>query len=197
MIVSTGMATLGEVEEAVRTILKTGNNQLMLLHCTTSYPPEARYANLNIIKTLRLAFDLPVGYSDHVPGIFSSVLAASMGACAIEKHVTLDRDLRRPDYQVSLEPSELREMIRQIRLISVLRGESVKKVYPPEEKWHRNARKSLTAARDMKRGEILRKEDIKIMRPGNGIHPRYLDMLVGKKLRKDLTKNKVIPQDAV
>jgi len=197
MIVSTGMCTLGEVDEAVRTILKTGNDQLVLLHCTTSYPSETRYANLNIIKTLRLAFDVPVGYSDHIPGIFSSVLAASMGACVVEKHVTLDRNLKRQDYQVSLEPSELREMVEQIRLIPVLQGESVKKVYPQEEKWRRNARKSLVAARDMKSGEILRREDIKIIRPGSGIHPRYLNMVVGKTLKKDLSENEVIPEDAV
>lgn len=197
MIVSTGMSTLGEVEEAVRTILKTGNDQLILLHCTTSYPPETRYANLNIMKTLQLAFDVPVGYSDHIPGIFSPVLAASMGACVIEKHVTLDRNLKRQDYQVSLEPLELKEMVEQIRLIPVLQGESVKKVYPQEEKWRRNARKSLVAARDMKSGEILRREDIKIIRPGSGIHPRYLDIFAGKTLKKDLAENQVIPEDAV
>ena len=197
MIVSTGMATLGEVEAAVNTILKTGNDQLILLHCTTSYPPETRYANLNIMKMFRLAFDVPVGYSDHIPGIFSSVLAASMGACVVEKHVTLDRNLKRQDYQVSIEPSELKEMVEQIRLIPVLQGESVKKVYPQEEKWRRNARKSLVAARDMNSGEILRREDIKIIRPGSGIHPRYLDMFVGKTLKKDLSENQVIPEDAV
>lgn len=197
MIVSTGMSTLGEVEEAVRTILKTGNDQLILLHCTTSYPPETRYANLNIMKTLQLAFDVPVGYSDHIPGIFSPVLAASMGACAIEKHVTLDRNLKRQDYQVSLEPLELKEMVEQIRLIPVLRGKSIKKVYPQEEKWRRNARKSLVAACNMKSGEILKIEDIKIIRPGSGIHPRYLNMLVGKTLKKDLAENEVIPEDAV
>ena len=197
MIVSTGMATLGEVEEAVNTILKTGNDQLILLHCTTSYPPEARYANLNIIKTLNLAFDMPVGYSDHIPGIFSSVLATTMGACVIEKHVTLDRNLKRQDYQVSIEPSELKEMVDQIRLMPVLQGQSVKKVYPQEEKWRRNARKSLVAARNMKSGEILRREDIKIIRPGGGIHPRYLDMFAGKTLKKDLAENEVISKNAV
>lgn len=197
MIVSTGMATLGEVEEAVNTILKTGNDQLILLHCTTSYPPETRYANLNIMKTLQLAFDVPVGYSDHIPGIFSSVLAASMGAYVIEKHVTLDRNLKRQDYQVSIEPSELKEMVDQIRLIPVLQGQSVKKVFPQEEKWRRNARKSLVAERNMKSGEILRREDIKIIRPGSGIHPRYLDMFAGKTLKKDLAENEVISKDAV
>ncbi|MCD6225413.1 MAG: N-acetylneuraminate synthase family protein [Deltaproteobacteria bacterium] len=195
MVVSTGMATLGEVEEAVNIILKTGNDQLILLHCTTSYPPETRYANLNIMKTLQLAFDVAVGYSDHIPGIFSSVLAASMGAYVIEKHVTLDRNLKRQDYQVSIEPSELKKMVDQIQLIPVLQGLSVKKVYPQEEKWRQNARKSLVAARNMKSGEILRREDIKIIRPGSGIHPRYLDMFAGKILKRDLAENEVISKD--
>ncbi len=197
ILVSTGMATLGEVEQAVSTILGTGNNQLILLHCTTAYPPETRYANLNIIDTLKRAFNLPVGYSDHIPGIFSSLLGASMGACVIEKHVTLDRKLKRQDYQVSVEPSELKEMADQIRLIPVLQGQSVKKIYPQEEKWRRNARKSLVATRTMKRGEILGKEDIKIMRPGTGVHPRYLHMFIGKTLKKDLLENDIIANDAV
>ena len=197
MLVSTGMATIAEVEAAVETILGAGNDQLVLLHCTTAYPPEARYANLRIISTLNRAFDLPVGYSDHLPGVFSAVLAASMGACVIEKHVTLDRGLKRQDYQVSLEPAELAEMVTQIHRIPVLQGRPVKKVYPPEEKWRLNARKSLVAACDMKTGERLRREDIKIIRPGTGIHPRYLKMIVGKTLRRDLGENEIIPEDAV
>ena len=195
MIVSTGMATLSEVELAVNTILQTGNDQLILLHSTISYPPEPQFANLNIINTLRQAFDLPVGYSDHIFGVFSSVLAASMGACVIEKHVTLDRKLKRIDCQVSLEPHELKEMVEQIRLISVLQGSSVKKVYPPEEKWRKNARKSLVAARDMKKGEVLRSQDIVIKRPGNGIHPRHLNFLVSRSLKKDLKKNEAFSWD--
>lgn len=197
MIVSTGMATLAEVGEAVSTILETGNDQLVLLHCTVSYPPEPQFANLHIIKTLEQAFDVPVGYSDHVFGIFSSVLAASMGACVIEKHVTLDRKLKRADYQVSLEPSELKEMVAQIRLTPVLQGSSVKKVYPPEEKWRRNGRKSLVAARNMRKGELLQKDDLKIIRPGTGIHPRYMHMVVGKTLKKDVFENEIIPDDAL
>ena len=196
MIVSTGMATLSEVEDAVATILATGNDQLMLLHCTVSYPPDPQFANLNVINTLRNAFDLPVGYSDHIFGVFSSVLAASMGACIIEKHVTLDRRLKRADYQVALEPAELKEMVEQIRLIDVLQGSSVKKVYAPEEKWRTNARKSLVVNRDMKVGEVLKSEDIKIMRPGTGIHPRFLEFILGRPLKKDISRNHLIQEDA-
>lgn len=197
MIVSTGMATLAEVEDAVSTILSTGNDQLILLHCTVSYPPEPQFANLRIINTLERAFDVPVGYSDHVFGTYSSVLAASMGACVIEKHMTLDRRVQRPDYQVSLEPLELQEMIAQIRLTPVLKGSSVKKVYPPEEKWRQNGRKSLVAARNLQQGECLRKEDLKIIRPGTGIHPRYINMLIGRTLKLDVEENEILPENAV
>jgi sialic acid synthase SpsE len=197
MIVSTGMATLAEVEAAVNTILKAGNDQLVLLHCTVSYPPGPEFANLNIIKTLQQAFDLPVGYSDHIVGEFCSVLAASMGACVIEKHVTLDRSDKRPDYQVSLEPAELKRMIEQIRLTPVLRGSSVKKVYPPEEKWRRNGRKSLTAARNIKAGQVLQPEDVKIIRPGTGLGPDCLELIVGRKLREDINENQMITLEAL
>lgn len=196
MIVSTGMATLAEVEAAVQTILAAGNEQLILLHSTTSYPPEPKYANLNIIHTLQHAFDLPVGYSDHVFGTFSSVLAASMGACIVEKHFTLDRSKKKGDYQVSLEPHELKKMVEEIRMIDVLKGSSVKKVYEPEEKWRKNARKSLVAACDLNAGEVLKTEDIKIIRPGTGIHPRYRGFFIGRTLKKDITANELIPEDA-
>lgn len=197
MIVSTGMSTLAEIELAVKTILDTGNDQLILLHSTVSYPPDPEFANLNIIPMLQKAFGLPVGYSDHVFGIFSSVLAGVKGACLIEKHVTLDRSLKRADYQVSLEPDELREMISQLRLIKVLEGSSVKKVYPPEEKWRKNARKSLVAAKDLEVGKRLEIDDIKIMRPGTGIHPQFLPLFLGKMVKKALKKNELLPKDIV
>ena len=120
-----------------------------------------------------------------------------MGACVIEKHVTLDRNLKRADYQVSLEPDELKEMVEQIRLIEVLQGSSIKKVYPPEEKWRKNARKSIVATRDLKSGDIIGKKDVKIMRPGTGIHPQYLNFVVGKTIKKEIKCNEIIPEDAI
>jgi N-acetylneuraminate synthase/N,N'-diacetyllegionaminate synthase len=195
MIVSTGMCTLGEVEEAVETILKTGNEQLILLHCTVSYPPNIEDVNLNIIRTFQQAFNIPIGYSNHVADIFIPVLAVAMGASAIEVHLTSDRGLEKPDYQVSLEPVELKKMVQHIRLISVVQGSTVKKIAKTEEKWRVNGRKSLIAARNLKSGEILKREDIKIMRPGTGFHPRDIGFLIGRTLRKDIRINKVIPFD--
>jgi sialic acid synthase SpsE len=197
MIVSTGMCTLAEVEEAVHTILNTGNDQLALLHCTVSYPPDPEYVNLNVINTLQQAFDLPIGYSNHMKGIFPSYLAAAMGASIVEVHFTLDRTLKRPDYQVALEPAELKELVAQIRAIPVLEGSKVKQITETEKKWRRNARKSLIAKRDKKAGDILGPGDIKIMRPGTGAHPRYLQCYLGRELKKDLKENDIITFDAI
>lgn len=197
MIVSTGMSTLEEIEKAVDTILGTANDQLILLHCIVSYPVKAEYANLNIINTLKERFKVPIGYSDHVPGIFSSVLAVSMGACVIEKHVTLNRTLKRPDYQASLEPQELKELVRQIRLIPILKGSTIRKVYPTEEKWRRNLRKSLVAARQIEKGEVIKREDIKIIRPGTGLPPCFMESFLGKYAQRKIMKDENLSEDSV
>lgn len=197
MIISTGMSTLEEVKQAVNAILKEDNKQIIVLHCTTAYPPDPIYVNLNIIKTLQSSFEFPIGYSDHFPGIFSSVLAAGMSVCLVEKHVTLDRNLKRPDYQVSIEPEELKQMVEQIRMIPILLGGYEKKPYPIEDKWRINARKSLIASFNLKKGHVLRREDIKIMRPGTGVPPRHLELFIGKKLKKDLKENDIISFNSV
>lgn len=196
MIVSTGMCTLGEVEEAVGTITSTGNDQLILLHCTVSYPPKLEFANLNVIETLKKAFDFPIGYSNHIDNIFAPVLAVTLGASVVEVHFTLDRKLKRQDYQVAFEPEELKTMIKQIRMIPILKGSGVKSISEPEKKWRRNGRKSLISARSMKTGEIIQRKDIKIMRPGTGFHVRDLNLLVGRTLKKDIRENEIIPFDA-
>jgi N,N'-diacetyllegionaminate synthase len=196
IILSTGMATLSEIESAVNTVTGTGNDKLILLHCTVSYPVEPKYANLKIIETLKKAFGYPVGYSDHVFGVLPSVLAAQMGACIVEKHVTLDRSKKLPDYQVSLEPAELKELVSHIRMIPILEGSSVKKVYLQEEKWRKNARKSLVAARDINAGTKLTKDDVKIMRPGTGIHPKYREIYLSRTVNISIKENDIIPIDA-
>ena len=196
MIVSTGMCTLGEVEEAVGTIMSTGNDQLILLHCTVSYPPKLEFANLNVIETLKQAFGFPIGYSNHIDNIFAPVIAVTLGASVVEVHFTLDRMLKRQDYQVAFEPEELKAMIEQVRMIPILKGSGVKSISEPEKKWRRNGRKSLISARSMKTGEIIQREDIKIMRPGTGFHVRDLNLLVGRTLKKDIRENEIIPFDA-
>jgi sialic acid synthase SpsE len=132
-----------------------------------------------------------------VAGTFSSVLAASMGACLVEKHFTLARAEKKGDYQVSLEPPELAKMVAEIRSIDVLKGSCVKKVYEPEIKWRKNARKSLVAAKDLKAGERLTMENIKIIRPGTGIHPKHLPMVLGRQIKKDLKENQLLAIDDI
>ena len=196
MIVSTGMCTLGEVEEAVGTIMSTGNDQLILLHCTVSYPPKLEFANLSVMETLKQAFGFPIGYSNHIDNILAPVTAVTLGASVVEVHFTLDRALKRQDYQVAFEPEELKTMIKQIRMIPILKGSGVKSISEPEKKWRRNGRKSLISARSMKTGEVIQRKDIRIMRPGTGFHVRDLSLLVGRTLKKDIRENEIIPFDA-
>jgi len=195
VILSTGMSTIAEIEEAVKTIIQTGNKQITLMQCTTSYPSKPEHANLNVMQTLKKAFGFPVGYSDHIPGIFPSVLAASMGASIIEKHITLDRNLQRPDHEVSIEPDELENLVKQVRMIPKLQGSSVKTVSPDEERWRINARKSLVSAKRIKAGGIFSHDNIKIMRPGTGIHPRHIEFIIGKPATREIPANQLILKD--
>lgn len=206
MILSTGMATLGEIEEALG-VLAFGflnksddpsraafreayasdegrqaiSNRVTLLHCTTEYPAPFAELNLRAIKTLRTAFRLPVGFSDHSPGIEAPIAAVALGATVIEKHFTKSRALPGPDHKASLEPSELKAMIDSIRNIEVAMGDGVKGPTPSEAKNISIARKSLVAAEAIEVGATFSPSNLAIKRPGNGISPlQYWDYL-GKK----------------
>ncbi len=183
MIVSTGMCTLAEVAAAVETILGTGNDQLILLHCVVSYPSRIEDANLRTIETLRRAFGVPIGLSDHTTDEFTSVLATTLGACVIEKHFTLDYDLKLPDHQASLDPPRWRKLVERVRAVGPAMGDGVKRVLGTEEKWRKAARKSLFVARDIAPGECITADDIAIRRPADGIHPHHLDLVVGRAAR--------------
>jgi len=186
IILSTGMATLGEVEEAVVYLRKHGAQEIVLLHCTTSYPAPIHSVNLRAMETLRCAFKVPVGYSDHTEGITIPIAAVAMGAQVIEKHFTLDRTLPGPDHRASLEPDELQLMVQAIRNVEKAIGTGIKKRTEEEDKILLVARKSIVAGRDIVKGEFIREKDLKIKRPGNGISPEYLDKIVGKKAQRDI-----------
>lgn len=186
LIVSTGMSYLGEVEKAVRTILKTGNQQLVLLHCVSSYPAAASDVNLKSMRTLASAFDLPVGYSDHTSGIEITLAAVALGAVIIEKHFTLNRNLPGPDHQASLEPAELIELVKGIRKVESAMGDGLKR---PADSEKRNAlvvRKSLVAASDIVAGTELTEEMLVLKRPGSGLLPDMRRYLIGRKLNQDI-----------
>jgi N-acetylneuraminate synthase/N,N'-diacetyllegionaminate synthase len=195
VILSTGMATLGEVEEAVEVLQTAGARQLTLLHCVTEYPAPYEEVNLRAMHTLRVAFGLPVGYSDHSPGIEIAIAAVALGAEVIEKHFTLDRSLPGPDHAASLEPSELKEMVTAIRHVEVSLGSGIKAPAPCEVPNMSVARKSIVAAKSLPAGHKLRDEDLDIKRPGSGIAPKSVPALLGRTLQRDIERDAVIRWD--
>jgi len=186
VILSTGMSTLGEVEEAIEALKIRGTTAITLLHCTTSYPAPIESVNLAAMETLHCAFKLPVGYSDHTEGITIPIAAVALGACVIEKHFTLDKNLLGPDHKASLEPNELKAMVKAIRTVELAMGDGIKLPTKAEKENINVGRKSLVAKIDIKAGEILKEGDISVKRPGNGIPPKYFDELIGKKANKNI-----------
>lgn len=192
VILSTGMSTLGEVEEAVHVLQDAGASQLTLLHCVTEYPAPYAEVNLRAMQTLKRAFGLPVGYSDHTPGIDIAIAAVALGAEVIEKHFTLDRSLPGPDHAASLEPGELQQMVAAIRHVEVALGTGIKAPAPCELPNLSVARKSVVAARSLPAGHQIATGDVDVKRPGNGLAPKFLPALIGRTLRVSLAKDEVI-----
>jgi N-acetylneuraminate synthase len=185
VLLSTGMATLDEVREAV--VALAGVPGLALLHCVSSYPAEPAHVNLRAMDTLRLAFDVPVGYSDHSEGLAIALAAVALGAAVLEKHFTLDRSLPGPDHKASLEPAELGKLVRDIRRIEQAMGHGRKEPAPSELETASVARKSLVAACDIPAGTTVAPEHVTARRPGTGIPPRMRERLLGRKTRTVMT----------
>lgn len=183
LIVSTGMSSLGDVEVAVETIEKAGNSQIILLHCVSNYPAAPEEVNLRAMLTMKAAFGLPVGYSDHTLGIEIGISSAALGACVLEKHFTLDSTLPGPDHRASAEPAELKRLIRGIRMIEAAMGDGRKVATESERDTARVARKSLVAAIDIAAGTELSEDLIAIRRPGTGLAPIMKPHLVNRKLK--------------
>ena len=183
MIVSTGMACLGEVEMAVNTIWKAGNRSIVLLHCVSNYPAAPADINLRAMQTMATAFGLPVGYSDHTPGIEVPLAAVALGACVIEKHFTLDRNLPGPDHQASLEPDELESLVQGIRTVEVALGHGRKEPAASEANTAAVARKSLVAVSDIPAGTLLTEELVAVKRPGTGLPPAMRPYVMGRTAR--------------
>lgn len=197
MIVSTGMSTLDEVREAVETVRNTGNNQIILLHCTSNYPANIEDCNLLAMHTLEKEFNVPVGYSDHALGITVPVAAAAMGASVIEKHFTLDKNLPGPDHRASLEPDELKEMVKKIRNVEKALGTGEKKPAESEMEVQKLARKSIVARVNIHKGSIITRGMLAIKRPGTGLAPKYMKEVIGKKTKTDIKKDGLITFDKV
>lgn len=194
LIVSTGMADMKEIEEALEAILNTGfkKENLTILHCNTEYPTPYSDVNLRAMQSIGERFDVPVGYSDHTEGIEVPIAAVALGATVIEKHFTLDKNMEGPDHKASLEPDELRAMVSSIRNIEFALGSSIKEPSPSERKNKEIARKSIVAVRDLPVGHILNEADLTTKRPGTGISPMLLPTIIGKKLVVAVAEDEVL-----
>lgn len=197
VILSTGMATLEEVEQAVAAIRAAGDPPLALLHCLSAYPAPVEEVNLRAMDSLASRFGCPVGFSDHTLGIDVAVAAAARGAAIIEKHLTLDKTLPGPDHRASLDVAEFSAMVRAIRSVESALGDGIKRPMPSEADTRRVARKSLVAARALKAGERVAAGDLASKRPGTGISPAELSRVLGLRLTRDVAADEVIPWEAL
>jgi len=194
VILSTGMSNLGEIESALNILITAGSKKenISLLHCNTEYPTPMKDVNLNAMITMKNAFKVNVGYSDHTLGIEISIAAAALGATIIEKHFTLDKTFEGPDHRASLEPEELKQMVKSIRNIESALGNGIKKPSPSEEKNIDIARKSIVAKKDINVGELFSKDNLTVKRPGNGLSPMTWDEIIGSTSKKCFFKNELI-----
>lgn len=192
ILLSTGMSTIGEVERAVEVIRAAGGADLTLLHCVTEYPAPFAEVNLRAMSTMRAAFGLPVGYSDHTPGLEVSIAAVALGAVVIEKHLTLDRALPGPDHAASLEPAELRRLVEAIRHVESAMGNGIKAPASCELRNLLVARKSIVAARSLSAGHRLEATDISVKRPGTGLSPELVPVVLGRALRRGVAEDEVL-----
>lgn len=197
IILSTGMADLDDIRDAVSTIFAENNHRLILLHCGINYPLPFCDVNLRAMLTLQNEFHLPVGYSDHTSGITVPVAAVAMGAQVIEKHFTLSRKMEGPDHGFALEPTELKQMVTAIRECGQALGTTEKKCLDQEKIHYLRGRRSIFASRDIKKGRIVSKDDLAILRPGTGLKPKYLDEIIGKPARKDMKKDEPVQWDLI
>ena len=192
IILSTGMSTLDEVDDALGVLRSNGSGNITLLHCTTNYPTPMQDVNLKAMWALRDHCKLPVGYSDHTKGIEVPVAAVAMGATVIEKHFTLDRTMEGPDHKASLEPHELTKMVRAIRNIELAMGSGIKNPVLSEISNIAVARKSIIAAKDIKAGEIFTEDNLTTKRPGIGISPMRWKEVVGTVACRDFSEDELI-----
>jgi sialic acid synthase SpsE len=199
LIISTGMATLAEIEDAVDAAEQAGAPAVGLMQCASVYPAPVERINLRAMDTLRTAFGVPAGLSDHSTGIAVPIAAAALGAAFIEKHITLDRAMPGPDHSFAIQPDELAAMVRGIRDAEAALGDGRKTGPGPEEldENYTLGRRSLIATRDISAGTVLEPDMITIKRPGFGIPPKHLDVVVGRTLRKDVEADDVLTWDMV
>lgn len=199
LLISTGMTVLGEIEDALKAAAEAGATAVGLMQCTSVYPAPVERINLRAMETMRVAFDVPVGLSDHSTGIAVPIAAAALGAAFVEKHFTLDRTMVGPDHPFSVVPDELKAMVRGIREAEAALGDGRKDGPSPEEseEMYTLGRRSLIAARELSAGTVLERDMITIKRPGYGIPPKYLDLVIGRQLRIDVDEDEILTWEMV
>jgi N-acetylneuraminate synthase len=198
VLLSTGMSTLGEVDQAVEVLRAGGlDGKIILLHCTSAYPAPIKEANLRAISTLAQAFAHPVGFSDHTPGISVGPWAVAVGACVLEKHFTLDRTMVGPDHQTSLEPDEMAVLVHAVRELEAALGDGIKRPVPSERPNKAVMQKSLVASREIRAGQVIVADALACKRPATGLPPRYVDVIVGRKAAKDIRAGELIVYSSI
>ena len=194
ILLSTGFGTLSEIDTAVRIIEEAGNRQIVLLHCVSMYPPEDRQINLNNIDTLRMAYSYPIGFSDHTIGFSIAIAAAAKGAWVIEKHFTLDKAMFGWDHGISADLMEMKTIVKESKRVHEALGTN--KIVANEDKEKREAfRRSIVTSREIKKGEIFKEDMIDYKRPGDGIEPGYIKLLIGRAAKRDIGCDEVIKMD--
>lgn len=186
IMLATGDATMSEIDEAVRTIEKTGNKDLVLMQCITNYPSKIDSANVNVLKTYQNAFECLTGYSDHSPGHVVALASVVLGGRVVEKHFTLNKKDQGPDHPHSMEPDEFKFMVDSIREVEKAMGSTCKEVVEEEKETVFVQRRCLYAKHDLEKGHVITEEDIDVLRPALGIPPKYKSMIIGKKIGKDI-----------
>jgi len=192
VILSTGMSTLDEVEAAVRVIGDAKCHELILLHCVSCYPADPAEANLRAMGTMAAAFHTPVGFSDHTLGMEVTMAAVALGACVIEKHITLDRAMPGPDHRASFEPEEFKQFCMTLRRVESSLGDGTKRPTPNERDTARVARRSLHAAHDLEKGGPLRAEDFVARRPGTGVSAADLESVLTRRLTRSVSEGEML-----
>ncbi len=196
IILSTGMANLDDIKSALK-IIEKYHSDYILLHCGMGYPLDFQDVNLKAIITLKKKFNCPVGYSDHTLGIIVPILGIGLGMDMIEKHFTLDKNLKGPDHCFAAKPDELKLMVDSIRKAETSLGSEIKEKVEAEEIHYKRGRRSLFLINDLKEGTVLTYNDVLALRPGIGLHPKYLNKIIGKKLKKNVLKNTPISWDLI
>ena len=196
IIISTGMGSLAEIDEAVRTLNAAGNKKIALLKCTSSYPAPLEDLNLRTIPHLAETFNVPVGLSDHTLGFEAAIVAIALGSCILEKHLTLTRNHPGPDSAFSMEPQEFKDFVKAIRAAEKTIGR-VQYQITEREKSSKVFRRSLFVVRDMHAGEEFSEKNVRSIRPASGMHPRYIDEVLGRKAKKDILAGTPLSRDII